>query len=462
MRVLGRRRLRHRAARTGPAPARGSVLVELPERRATRARSGSRSRPAPLTLPLTEGAPPWAFGADASAPFLAAIDAAPPGPVLDVQQGGDGGGEHALLAAVYSTRLVRALAPDAARGARHPAGGRHQRPAGGGRGAGAGRGGGARARRDARRLRRAHRARAGGAAPGRPARRGGPARRCAPAPRAPPSLGGARRRPRRRRRHRRRCLGTAGGARRPRVRPLGPGVLAPAGSPAAAFELRSRAWRAAFDPAASPTSPMSPTSGTRRTPSAERAPDAAPTHASTARRAPEAGRRRCRGPPRGTRAGRTGRRGARAACARSRRISSKPVHVGERLARPGDVAVDLGLHEGRRHRHGLAEDLQRVRAAPAERVQAGVDDEPRRPEDPRHQRAEQLLVAGVEAHLLREQLRVQPPALRVHGHDAEPLQRGQVGAGSACARAAGGGPARPRGTPPPPGSSRCRRPAGRR
>ncbi len=34
--------------------------------------------------------------------------------------------------------------------------------------------------------------------------------------------------------------------------PLGPGVLAPAGSPAAAFELRSRAWRAAFDPAGIP------------------------------------------------------------------------------------------------------------------------------------------------------------------------------------------------------------------
>ena len=119
MRVLGRRRLRHRAARTGPAPARGSVLVELPERPGPGpgdARAGvQRLRPAPLTLPLTEGAPPWAFGTDASASFLAAIDAAPPGAVLDVQQGGDGGGEHALLAAVYSSRPVRALAPDAAR-----------------------------------------------------------------------------------------------------------------------------------------------------------------------------------------------------------------------------------------------------------------------------------------------------------------------------------------------------------
>src|SRR3982751_4297753 len=99
MRVLGRHRLRHRAARTGPAPARGSLLVELPgapEAWPGDARAGSpRLRPAPLTLPLTA--------------------AAPPGAVLDVQQGGDGGGEHALLAAVYSTRLVRALAPDAAR-----------------------------------------------------------------------------------------------------------------------------------------------------------------------------------------------------------------------------------------------------------------------------------------------------------------------------------------------------------
>src|SRR5690348_15081138 len=109
MRVLGRRRRRHRAARTGPAPARGSVQVELPEA------PGALHRPAPLTLPLTEGAPPWAFPADDAAAFLAALDAAPPGAVLDVQQGGDSGGEHALLAAVYSTRLVRALAPDAAR-----------------------------------------------------------------------------------------------------------------------------------------------------------------------------------------------------------------------------------------------------------------------------------------------------------------------------------------------------------
>src|SRR3954469_17095500 len=119
MRVLGRRRLRHRAARTGPALARGSVLVELPEAPEAwpgDARADSpRLRPAPLTLPLTEGAPPWAFPAAASAAFLAAVDAAPPGAVLDVQQGGDGGGEHALLAAVYSARLVRALAPDAAR-----------------------------------------------------------------------------------------------------------------------------------------------------------------------------------------------------------------------------------------------------------------------------------------------------------------------------------------------------------
>ena len=119
MRVLGRRRLRHRAPRTGPAPARGSVRVELPEAPEPTAggvwAADAQPRPAPLTLPLTQGAPPWAFPAAASAAFLAAMDAAPPGAVLDVQQGGEGGGEHALLAAVYSTRPVRALAPDAAR-----------------------------------------------------------------------------------------------------------------------------------------------------------------------------------------------------------------------------------------------------------------------------------------------------------------------------------------------------------
>src|SRR3954468_10977701 len=107
MRVLGRSRLRHRAPRAVAATPRGSLLVELPE-----AADGRVA--AALTLPLTHGAPLWVSSADEAPAFLPALDVAPPGAVLDVQHCG-GGGMHALLAAVYSTRLVRALAPDGQR-----------------------------------------------------------------------------------------------------------------------------------------------------------------------------------------------------------------------------------------------------------------------------------------------------------------------------------------------------------
>jgi hypothetical protein len=83
--------------------------VELPEA------PGTDHRPAPLVLPFTAGRPVWHLGGDGAgvrslAVLLAVLDLAPPGPLLDVV--GDGP-EHALLAAAYSTRLVRALAPDA-------------------------------------------------------------------------------------------------------------------------------------------------------------------------------------------------------------------------------------------------------------------------------------------------------------------------------------------------------------
>lgn len=107
MRVLGRSRLRHRAPRAVAATPRGSLLVELPEAPDGRV-------PAALTLPLIHGAPLWGISGDEASAFLAALDVAPPGAVLDVQHCG-GGGMHALLAAVYSTRLVRALAPDGER-----------------------------------------------------------------------------------------------------------------------------------------------------------------------------------------------------------------------------------------------------------------------------------------------------------------------------------------------------------
>ena len=106
MRVLGRTRLRHRAPRAVAATPRGSLVLELPE-------APDGRMPAPLTLPLIHGGPRWGISADDASVFLATLDVAPPGAVLDVQHCGSG--MHVAAAAVYSTRLVRALVPDGER-----------------------------------------------------------------------------------------------------------------------------------------------------------------------------------------------------------------------------------------------------------------------------------------------------------------------------------------------------------
>jgi hypothetical protein len=95
------------------------VIVQLPEA------PGSEHRPAPLVLPVAPGAVPWTLPARGGAAhelatFLAALDVAPAGAVLDVAARS---GEHALLAAVYGPRLVRAVEadPDRAHAARQAA-----------------------------------------------------------------------------------------------------------------------------------------------------------------------------------------------------------------------------------------------------------------------------------------------------------------------------------------------------
>ena len=107
MPALGRRRPRHRAPLSVAARPRRSAVVELPEA------PGAAHRPAPLVLPLTAGRPVWQMGNAGAvrslAVLLAVLDLAPPGPLLDLVGRAP---EHALLAAAYSTRLVRALAPD--------------------------------------------------------------------------------------------------------------------------------------------------------------------------------------------------------------------------------------------------------------------------------------------------------------------------------------------------------------
>jgi hypothetical protein len=106
--ALGRSRRRHRAPLAAASRSRRAVVVDLPEA------PGSPHRPAALVLPLTTGRPAWALPGDAAtrralAVTLAVLDLAPPGPVLDLV--GDAP-EAALLAAVYSTRPVRAVAAD--------------------------------------------------------------------------------------------------------------------------------------------------------------------------------------------------------------------------------------------------------------------------------------------------------------------------------------------------------------
>jgi SAM-dependent methyltransferase len=108
MALLGRRRRRHQVSPGSAARARRTVVVELP------GAPGAVRRPSPLTLSVPHDRGGWALPDDADAvaelaAFLASVDAAPAGAVLDV---GAGSGDHALLAAVYGSRIVRAVEPD--------------------------------------------------------------------------------------------------------------------------------------------------------------------------------------------------------------------------------------------------------------------------------------------------------------------------------------------------------------
>ena len=109
MPVPGRRRRHRTPSATGGS--RRLLVVELPEA------PGAVARPAPLSVPVPAGVRPWVLPREGEAlrqlaSFLAVLDVAPAGPVLDVAAGA---GEHALLAAVYGTRQVRAVEADAVR-----------------------------------------------------------------------------------------------------------------------------------------------------------------------------------------------------------------------------------------------------------------------------------------------------------------------------------------------------------
>ncbi len=117
-----RRRARHRPAVRLPAVRRVSVRLDLPAPPGAGPTPGqlTLTAPAALALPdlLTDGVA--GLHVRALATFLAAVERAPAGAVLDV---GAGIGLYALLAASYGTRPVRALeaVPDLAHVARQSA-----------------------------------------------------------------------------------------------------------------------------------------------------------------------------------------------------------------------------------------------------------------------------------------------------------------------------------------------------
>ena len=81
------------------------------------------------------------------------------------------------------------------------------------------------------------------------------------------------------------------------------------------------------------------------------------------------------------------------------------------------------------HRRVLQHVIDRLAAAPAEGVQAGVYDEPAGPHGIGREHAHPVEWGGVQAHLGRESLGVQAPALAVGGDErplAELRNRGQL------------------------------------
>ena len=72
------------------------------------------------------------------------------------------------------------------------------------------------------------------------------------------------------------------------------------------------------------------------------------------------------------------------------------------------------------------QEVDRLLARPTQGVHAGVDHEPPGAPGVERQDPEAIHVAGVEAHLVREALRVQAPALGEGGGAEGPLERGQA------------------------------------
>ena len=155
----------------------------------------------------------------------------------------------------------------------------------------------------------------------------------------------------------------------------------------------------------------------------------------SAPRAPAAAPNPKRGCGRGRRAGRS----AIPAAARPRARSRQDLHlaelVGDRLAWPGDVAVDLVGELQLRQGGIVAQISERPLAAPAIGVDAGVDDEPRRAPHLVGQAAEILIGRPVDAHQRAEPFDVEAPALAIAGEIGLLAEFGPVSVPPAPARA---------------------------
>ena len=101
-------------------------------------------------------------------------------------------------------------------------------------------------------------------------------------------------------------------------------------------------------------------------------------------------------------------------------------HVGERLPGPGDVALDLGRRIGLGHRRVVEEMADCLLAAPAFRVQPGVDHQAVGAEQPAVQETDVLQRILEQAHVAAQRFGVKRPAFAERRDVAKALEIGQV------------------------------------
>src|SRR5688500_18289424 len=113
------------------------------------------------------------------------------------------------------------------------------------------------------------------------------------------------------------------------------------------------------------------------------------------------------------------------------RLGAKPLDghgaalLGQSLARDGDGALDLVLGVGLAHARIVEHVLDRLLAAPALGMDAGVDHQAHRAQHLIIERAHALVWVLVEAHRVTERLRIEGPAFDISGIAAEPHERRQ-------------------------------------